>query len=65
MLAERALADAEALLGQHDDRASFGRLVGQRRQLRDLGQLALVDPVDGQELGGLAVAERDRAGLVE
>ena len=42
-----------------------GRLVGERGELRDLGELALLDAVDREELGGLPVAERDRAGLVE
>ena len=36
------LADA-VLLGQHDDRAALGRLVGQRRVLRRLGELGLLD----------------------
>ena len=58
-------SQAVALLGQHDDRAAFGRLVGQARELRGVGQLLLGDAVDRQERVGLAVAERDRAGLVE
>ena len=58
------LADA-VLLGQHDDRAALGRLVGQRGELRGLGQLGLGDARHRHELGRLAVAERDRAGLVE
>ena len=53
------------LLGEHDDRAALGRLVGQRRVLRRLGQLGLLHPGHRDEGGGLAVAERDRAGLVE
>ena len=36
------LADA-VLLGEHDDRAALGRLVGQRRVLRGLGELGLLD----------------------
>ena len=43
VLAELALAQAEPLLREHDDRAAFRRLVGERGELRDLGQLALVD----------------------
>ena len=35
---EVALPDVEALLGQHDDRAALGRLVGQARQLGGVGQ---------------------------
>ena len=42
-----------------------GRLVGERRELRGLGEVELVDAADGQELGRLAVAERDGSGLVE
>ena len=59
------LADAVLLLREHDDRAALGRLVRKRGELRGLGKLALVDAVDRQELRRLAVAERDRAGLVE
>ena len=40
VLAELALAQAEPLLREHDDRAALGRLVGERRELRDLGELA-------------------------
>ena len=53
------------LLGEHDDRAALGRLVGERGELRGLGQLELADAGHREELGRLAVAERDRAGLVE
>ena len=38
---ELALADAVALLGEHDDRAAFGRLVGEARELRGVGELLL------------------------
>ena len=65
VLAEGALAQAELLLREHDDRAAFGRLVRERGELRDLGQLALVDAGRRDELRRLPVAERDRAGLVE
>ena len=44
VLAELALAQPEPLLGEHDDRAALGRLVGERGELRDLGQLALARP---------------------
>ena len=60
-----ASANAVLLLGEHDDRSSLGRFVGQRRQLRGVGQLALGDAGQRHELGRLAVAQRDRAGLVE
>ena len=36
-----ALAQLEALLGQHHDAAAFRRLVGQRGELRGVGQLLL------------------------
>ena len=65
VLRELAAADVVLLLREHDDRAALGRLVGERGELRDLGELARLDAVDRDELGGLAVAERDRAGLVE
>ena len=65
-LVRRELALAQpVLLGEHDDRAALGRLVGQRGQLRGLGQLGLGDARHRDELRRLAVAERDRAGLVE
>ena len=58
------LADP-VLLGEHDDRAALGRLVGQRGQLRDLGQLGFGDARHRDELAGQPVADRDRARLVE
>ncbi len=64
-LEQLALADAVPLLRQHDDRPALGRLVGERRELRGLGQLPLVDAGRREERDRLAVAERDRAGLVE
>ncbi len=33
-----AAADAILLLGEHDDAAAFGRFIGQRRELRGVGQ---------------------------
>src|SRR6516225_10009000 len=53
------------LLGQHHNRTAFGGLVGQRGELRRIGKLALLDTGKRNELGGLTVAECDRAGLVE
>ena len=47
---EVALPDVEALLGQDHDGAPLGRLVGQRRQLGRVGELALA-----------VVADRDRS----
>ena len=63
--AQLALADAVPLLGEDHDRAALGGLVGERRELRDLGELLLGHARHRDELEGLAVAERDRAGLVE
>ena len=34
-----ALADAVLLLGEHDDAAALGRLVGERGELRGVGEL--------------------------
>ena len=64
-LGQVAAADAVFLLGQHDDRAAFGRLVGERGELRRIRQLLLGHAAQRLELGRLAVAERDGAGLVE
>ena len=64
-LGELAAADAVFLLGQHDDRAAFRRLVGERSKLRRVGQFLLGHAAHRLELGRLAVAERDGAGLVE
>ena len=55
----------EAFLGEHDDRASLRRLVGERGELRPFGEIARKHVRRREELGGLAVAERDRPGLVE
>ena len=65
VLAQLLLAEPEPLLGENDDRAALGRLVGERRELRRLREVELVDATDGQELGGLPIAERDRARLVQ
>ena len=64
-LVDVAAADAVFLLGQHDDRASLRGLVGERGELRRVGQLLLAHAGDGLELGRLPIAERDGAGLVE
>ena len=62
---ELAAADAVFFLGQHDDRAAFRRLVGERGELRRVRQFLLGDAAHRLELGRLAIAERDGAGLVE
>ena len=51
--------------GELDDRATLGRLVGERRHQCALGELALGRRRDRDELGRLARAVGDRAGLVE
>jgi hypothetical protein len=58
-------ANAVFLLSEHDDGAPFRRLVGERGELRGVGQLLLGHAGDGLELGRLAVAERDGSGFVE
>ena len=60
-----AAAEAVALLGEDDDRAPLGRLVGEARELGRVGELLLRDAGSRDEVGRLPVAERDRAGLVE
>ena len=60
-----AAAQAVLLFRQHHDGAAFRRLVGQAGKLRGVGQFVVGDAVDGEELDGLAIAERDGAGLVE
>ncbi len=52
-------------LGQHHDRAAFGRFVGERGQLCRVGEFGHLDAFCMPEASGLSVAERDRAGLVE
>jgi len=44
---------------------SFGRFVGQTRKLRRVRQFFLRDARRGDKLGRFAIAERDRAGLIE
>src|SRR5262249_12861668 len=60
-----ALAQAMPFLGEYHDAAAFGRLVGQRGELRRVGQAFGSHARRRQKGGGLAVAERDGASLVE
>jgi hypothetical protein len=60
-----ALAQAVLLLREDDDAAAFGSLVRQRRELHGVGQLLGPDAGEWMECGCLAVAQRDRARLVE
>ena len=64
-VADVAFPDVEPLLGQHHDGATFRRLVGQAGQLGRCGEALLGDAGQREELRGLAVAERDGAGLVQ
>ena len=60
-----AAAQLKLLLGEHDDGASLGRLVRERGELRRVRQVAIRNAGRRMEGRGLAIAERDRAGLVE
>ena len=64
-LGDFAGAQVELLLGQHHDAAAFRGFVGERGELRGVGQAFGLDVRRGQERRGHAVAERDGAGLVE
>ncbi len=55
----------EFLLGQRDDAAALGRFVGERGQLRGIGQRSEFNPRRRDKLGRHAIAQRDRARLVE
>src|SRR5581483_1843947 len=60
------LSPADAVLfGQYDDASPLGRFICQARKLRRIGQLLARDARRGNELGRLAIAQRDGAGLVE
>ena len=67
-----ALCDASSrpriavlLLGEDDNRAPFGRLVGERSELGGIGHDALADAGRRTELRRLPVAKRNGARLVE
>ena len=53
------------VFGENDDGAAFGSFVGERGELRGVGEAFGGDVGGGDELGGLAIAEGDGAGLVE
>jgi hypothetical protein len=61
------LASAQTVLffGKDDDAAAFRGLVGEAGKLRGVGQFGFRHAVTGDEFDGLAIAERDGAGLVE
>src|SRR5262249_57308766 len=60
-----ALAEAVLLLREHDDAAPLRSLVGERRELRGVGEPFHRSAVTGEKGRRLAIAERDRPGLVE
>ena len=62
---QMASAQVVLLLGQHHNRAAFGRFIGKRRQLRRVGQVIVRDVRRGNELRGLAIAQGDGTGLVQ
>ncbi len=59
------LAQPELRLRQDDDAPPFGGFVGERGELRRLGDTLGVDPVDGEKRHGLAVPQGDRSRLVQ
>ena len=64
-VAQVAAAQVVLLLGEHDDGAAFRSFVGERCELRGVGQPLLAHVGRGEEFRGLAIAEGDGAGLVE
>ena len=62
---EFTAANAVFFLGQNDDGAALGRFVGERSQLRGVGQFLFGHAAQRLEFRRLAVAQRDGAGLVE
>src|ERR1019366_4846 len=65
VLGDFTSAEAVLFFRKHHNTAALGRFIGQTRQLRGVGEIRLVDAIGGGEFNRLAVAERDRAGLVE
>ena len=65
VLGDLTATQAVLLLGQNHDRPALRRLVGQARELSGIGQFAVADAFDGDELDRLPVAQRDRSGLIQ
>ena len=63
--AEFAAAESVFLFDEHDDRSTFGSFVGERGELRGIGEFGFGDARAGMKHRGLAIAERDGSGLVE
>ncbi len=59
------LTQPEFLLRQHHDAAAFRRFIGQRSQLRSVGENALFHARRRQECHRLTIAQGDRASLVQ
>ncbi len=65
MCGKVAATQAVLFFGEDNDGAAFGSFVGQRGKLRGIGHFGLGHSGSRQKFCGLAVAEGDRAGLVE
>ena len=61
----RLAVDGRLLSGQVEDALALGRRVGHRRQAGHAGHLARLGAAERDELRGAAVADGDRARLVE
>ncbi len=59
-----AIARAD-LLSERDDRTPLWCLIGERREIGDARRVFRIDTNRRDNLDGLAIAQRDRAGLVE
>ena len=60
-----AAANPVFFLGEHDNAASFGRFVGQRRELGCVSQLCFGDARGGNEFRRGSVAQSDGAGFIQ
>ena len=64
-IGEVAAAKVIFALGQDDDGAAFGGFVGERGELRGIGEVGGCDAADRNEFTSHAITESNRAGLVE
>ena len=65
MLGDFATAPIVFLLGEHDDRATLGRLVGKAGELSRICQFAFAHAVNRYEFNCLSISQRDRPFFVE
>ena len=65
VIGEFAAAEPVLLLGQHDNRAAFGSLVGQRGKLGGVRHFGFADSGRGEKFRSLAIAKGYGAGFVE